>query len=341
MEAATQRSGSVISSVMFGALAGSAALPFGRQAFEVAIRASGIAVDTNLKGFDEGFHAAEGAVALPVGPPRTVPKPTTATGRRLAARVAHELPSEARYNALHGVQRMMDYQDARYADLYLDRLAMVAPLDRAPFALSAEAARHLALWMSYEDTIRVADLKVRASRIDRVRGEVQVKHGQLMSVTEFMHPRLQEVCETLPAPLGRAILHSERLAKGLGRFFREGRHVRTTGIKWFLLLRILAALRGMRPRSLRFVEEQERIENWLSTVRRAAVVDNGLALELVRCQRLIKGYGDTFERGLRSYRTIMTAYDEGRASSASAIASLCAAALADDKGNALAKGVAA
>jgi len=223
-----------------------------------------------------------------------------------------------------------------YAELYLDRLAPIAARDAAPFELTAEAARHLALWMSYEDTIRVADLKIRSSRVARVRGEVRVGEGQLLGVTEFMHPRLQEVCETLPAGLGRAILARPGLRRMLDRFFQKGRHVETTSLTWFVLLRILAGMRGMRPRSLRFVEEQERIGEWLATVQDAAGRDIVLATELVRCQRLIKGYGDTFERGLRNYGTVIGLYRAQASASASQVKHWCALAVADEDGKALA-----
>lgn len=308
MEAATERSGSVISAVMFGALAGSGVLPFTRRAFEQAIEDSGIAVPSNLAGFDEGFRAGSGAIALPAQPSHSLPQPTTEMGRRLHARLIRRLPPAAHANALHGVQRLVDYQDGAYAELYLDRLEKIASIDGEPFELSAEAARHLALWMSYEDTIRVADLKTRASRMARVRAEVHAGDNQLLGVTEFMHPRLQEMCETLPAPLGRAILRSKRLSSVLDRLFQRGRHVETTSLRWFLILRALARYRRFRRASLRYHDEQERIEQWLGVVQQAARSDLQLALEWVRCQRLIKGYGNTFERGLRNFNAVHAAY---------------------------------
>src|SRR3546814_19470524 len=54
--------GSVISSVMFGALAGSGALPFPVAAFEQAVRAGGKAVASNLAAFEAGSKAAVGEV---------------------------------------------------------------------------------------------------------------------------------------------------------------------------------------------------------------------------------------------------------------------------------------
>lgn len=339
MEAATERSGSVISAIMFGALAGSHALPFAREAFEDAIRASGIAVPSNLAGFAEGYEAAQRPVAMPGAVVHADPVPTTAAGHALAARVAG-LPEAARSHALHGLARLMDYQDAAYAALYLERLEHAATLDAAPWELTSELARHLALWMSYDDTIRVADLKTRASRIERVRDEVKVGDGQLLSVTEYMHPRLQEVCETLPAGLGRAVLSRKGLARRLSRFFARGRHVETTSLRWFLALRAVAAMRPLRPRSLRYAEEQERIEAWLELVGSEALNDRALATELVRCQRLIKGYGDTFERGLGNFNRIVAAH-KAQPLSAADVRRLRELALADEKGDALGAALAA
>ncbi|WP_380874152.1 indolepyruvate oxidoreductase [Sphingomonas sp. DBB INV C78] len=336
MDAVTEASGSVISSIMFGALAGSGTLPFPREAFEDAIRASGIAVDSNLRGFEAGYQAAgAGKIVLPPVATSDVPVPTTEAGRALAHRVG-TLPIAAHANALHGVARLTDYQDAAYAHLYLDRLEPIAAFGDAE--LTAETARHLALWMSYEDTVRVADLKIRASRIDRVRKEVRAKDDQILGVTEFMHPRLREVCETLPAGIGRFVLNSPGLSKLLEPFFRAGRHVETTSLRWFLMLRLLAGMRRFRRSSLRFHEEQERIEGWLAAIRQVAARDTVLATEVARAQGLVKGYGDTFERGLANFATVMAAVDTV---DAAGLARLRAAALADDKGQKLAEELAA
>ncbi|MBZ6379168.1 indolepyruvate oxidoreductase subunit B [Pacificimonas flava] len=337
MEAVTERAGSVISAIMFGALAGSGALPFGRGSFEDAIRGSGIAVESNLRGFDEGFRAAQQELSLPEEPQSDFPAPTSETGRRLTARIQGSLPEPAHEAALHGVQRLMDYQGAAYAEAYLGRLLSIAALDAPPYTLTAEAARHLALWMSYEDTIRVADLKVRETRMDRVRGEVRAEDDQLLKVTEYMHPRLREVCETLPAGMGRAILGSRALTRLLDPLFRKGRHVETTSLRWYAMLFILSRMRPLRPRSLRYAEEQARIDAWLDEVRETALRDRVLATEIVRCQRLIKGYGDTFERGLRNFAAVMQGLrtpPPGRAPAAWA-AELREAALADEDGEAL------
>ena len=196
--------------------------------------------------------------------------------------------------------------------------------------------------MAYEDTIRVADLKVRKTRTARVIGEVGLRDGQLMRVTEYMHPRLQEVCETLPRGLGAAISGSPRLRRLLEPLFRKGRHVETTSLRWFLVLRLLASLRSIRRSSLRYTEEQKRIEDWLGVVTEIAPEDPNLGAEIVETQELIKGYSDTFERGLKNFHSVVTAAQKlaGRSDAAAQVRSLRLAALADEHGHALAEALA-
>ncbi|WP_439485512.1 indolepyruvate oxidoreductase subunit beta family protein [Blastomonas fulva] len=326
MDDAAERAGSVISSVMFGALCASGSLPFARDAFEAAIVSGGKAVDANLRGFAAGFAAALSNPEAEIEA-QHIPAASSAAGRELQSRIHARLPHEAHYFAIEGVRRLMDYQDTAYADLYLTRLESLA----GNADLIAEAARHLALWMSYEDTIRVADLKIRDTRFERVRADVKAADDQIVQLTEYMHPRLEEVCETLPAGLGRGILSRPRLSALLGRFFTKGRHVETTSLRWFLTLSILASGRRWRRSTLRYQTEQARIEAWLDLVRSA---EPDAALELVKCQRLIKGYGDTFERGLHNFTQIVERHRAGRLT-ASGIARLREAALADEKGDAL------
>lgn len=338
MAAAASSAGSVISSVMLGALAGSEALPFEREAFEQAIRQGGKAVETNLGGFGLGFSRAQTGDPVPESERESV-EPSTAAGRALKDRIEDRLPEAAHATAITGVRRLMDYQDRAYAELYLSRLEDVAGLDTGEddWSLTREAARRIALWMAYEDTIRVADLKIRASRSARVEAEVRLAPGQLLSVTDYMHPRLREVCETMPAALGSFVLGSPLLRKWLEPRFARGRHIGTTSVRWFFVLYFLASLRAIRRSTLRYREEQDRIEGWLALVRENASSHPDAALEIVRCQDLIKGYSDTFERGLANFEVVMTEARQlgGQSKAATRIRGLREAALSDDTGAAL------
>jgi indolepyruvate ferredoxin oxidoreductase beta subunit len=334
MDDAAARTGSVISSVMFGALAGSGALPFTREDFEAAIRAGGKAVASNLAGFAAGFTAALAPpVAKAVASAPAMPAPTTAAGARMAERIARDFPPAAHALIAEGVRRLMDYQDLAYAELYLERLTPLVALDRVGGRLVAETARHLALWMSYEDVIRVAELKTRASRFDRVKGEVALAQDQVMSVTEFMHPRYDELCEMAPRAVGTWLAGSAGARRTLAPLFAKGRFVRTTSLSWFLSLSALAALRPLRRLTLRFAREHERIAAWLEDATEAAKVDQDLALEIIACQALVKGYGETHARGLSNYARIKAAWRAG--GDAKDIRRWREAALADEDGRRL------
>jgi indolepyruvate ferredoxin oxidoreductase beta subunit len=116
-------------------------------------------------------------------------------------------------------------------------------------------ARNLALWMSYEDIIRVADLKTRRSRFERVRREVAAKDGEPVVVIDYLKPGIEEVASLLPPSLGRKLIAwAER--RGKLDAYNIGMHVKTSGIGGFLLVRTLAKLKRWRPRSLRYAESR-------------------------------------------------------------------------------------
>ena len=118
--------------------------------------------------------------------------------------------------------------------------------------LLRETARHLALWMSYEDTARVAALKTRASRFERVRGEARVQDGQVLAINEYMHPRLQEICETLPGGLGRWLMGSTLPRRLVERLTQKGRVIQTSSLRGYLMLRTVAAMKRWRRSTLRY-----------------------------------------------------------------------------------------
>ena len=329
-----EQAGSPIGPALYGALCASGALPFTRAQYEETVRRAGVGVGASLKAFTAGFDAATQTTAL-VEPAMAVP----AVGPRLAAlaqRIAAEFPARSRATLQAAILRLADYQDVAYAAHYLD---LLQPLRAARADLLDETARHLALWMSYEDTIRVADLKTRRSRFERVGGEVKLAGDQQLDINEFMHPRVEEVADTLPAPVGRWLLATGWARSCVEPFTRKGRVIRTSSIRGYLLLYAIASLRGMRRKSLRFQVEHQRIGEWLATVGQLAGAHPDLALEVARLQRLIKGYGDTHARGWGSYQRLVAALPRLQVApnGAQQLRDLSQAALADDTGQALEK----
>lgn len=344
MKKAAEEAGSVISAALLGAFAGSGSLSIAREHFEDSIRNSGRMVEENLAAFAAAYERALGkGDDEPEGLPATPAsrRPRSPAARVLVDRISSAFPAALQEVLLQGARRCADYQDLRYATLYLDRIARVLPAESGHGAtsclLAREVSRHLALRMTYEDTIRVADLKTRPERFQRSLEQLGARADEVVKMTEYMHPRLEEIADTCPAAIGHWMLRSRVPKILLGPFLKKGRHVRTTTLSHFLLLRTLASLRRIRRSTLRYKTESVRIEGWLQTVLQYARSDYALGVQVARCQRVVKGYGETYERSLRKFAQLMDALEElqSRTDAAARLAELQEAALADEDGNAL------
>jgi indolepyruvate ferredoxin oxidoreductase beta subunit len=331
-----ESTGSVISSVLFGALAGANVLPMQRTAFEAAIRRGGVGVKESLAAFGAGYAAATEGV--PAKPAASETKPASPTLAPLMTE-ANAYPEPARAYIRAGIERTADYQDVAYAREYLDRLKPVAEAERkhGPGLLLAETARELALGMAYEDTVRVAELKIRPDRFARVRQEVQLADGQILEIAEFFHPRVQEIADTLPAGIGRWLLRSGWPRRLVERFTKKGKVLKTSSIRGFLQLYFVASLKPTRRRSLRFAAEHAFLTDWLKKILDTAPANYALATEIALTRTLVKGYSDTHERGRERYDTIMQMLPRimEMPDAAATLAKLRKAALADDTGAAL------
>ncbi len=372
MAAETQAAGTVISAVMFGAIAASGVLPLARAQCEATIRAGGRGAQASLEGFRRGYEAvsraretpavraSDGALEQAGAAPADVANEARSAAREAPADTSIAAPHEpatpgaalpaalAELLAL-GAARMRDFQDDAYADEYLARMQRLVDAERASgdmaFAVSRTAARFLALWMAYEDVIRVADLKSRPERIARVRREVGARDDEPIVVREFLKPGVDEIAAILPPSLaGRLLAWARRRARTT---FSEGVQLATTSVHGSLALRTLAALRPLRRRSSRFLAEQAAIERWLdallAVLARATAGDAALAREIAECPRVLKGYGETHARGRRSFAMLMDtliapplASGECAADRAAAIRRAREAALADPEGRTLA-----
>lgn len=245
------------------------------------------------------------------------------------------LPEPVQDMADRGLRKVVNFQDSRYGDEYLDRLEKIAGGDQAEqgFGFTREAAKYIANAMAYDDVIRVADLKTRTARFERIREEMNAGE-RLLHLTEFMHPRAEEITGIMPAWLGGFIEKRAGMMKLIDRLFNRGRRVRTLGARGFLTLYLISGLRGRRRRSLRHRHELAHLESWLERCLAARAKDYELGMELLRCRRLVKGYSDTHARGLSKFDRVMegAALVEGRPDAAEWVARLRELALKDEKG---------
>lgn len=291
LDQAARSAGAHINSVMLGAIAGVGVLPFQADALEEGIKAEGKAVEANLRGFRAGLELVGGSQDRPV---EQMPA-TTGT--------AEEFPQAPQGVMSLATDRLTMYQDKRYADLFSQRME---PFLSGDTALAVAVARHLAVRMSYEDIIRVANLKLAPDRYDRIRAETGAKPGELVRITEFFKPGVIEVADILPPWLARRLLaQAERSPKFAARAWPL--ELNSTSVWGHLRLRFLGGLRRVRRRTWRYQQEQQAIEAWLVDIAGCAENSTAFAMEVAACANLIKGYGSTHRRGTRNYATIREA----------------------------------
>ena len=356
MGAIAREAGTVVSAVMLGAIAGSGLFPYKREDYKTIVRGGDTTAPekvskmaaASLRGFDRAYEMVSqprAQATMIAGLLASNDDDIRAPGV-LPPDVAGRFPPSVHAMLTLGHARMLDYQGHGYAQLYVDRLGQVLAAEREAdpsgvnqFAITREMARWLALWMAFDDIVRVADLKSRASRWARVQGEVKAGDEDLLQVYDHFKPGAPEFAALLPLSLSHAVLRWDRKRVLQGKTpwalpLKIGSH----SVVGMLSLRLLASMKWLRVRGARFASEQAMIDTWLGGVVSGTRRHWSLGHVIALCGRLIKGYGATNVRGKDNLLHVLNHLaSAGRAphESAEAIASARTAALADDAGIAL------
>jgi indolepyruvate ferredoxin oxidoreductase, beta subunit len=353
MAAIAKETGTVVSAVMLGAIAGSGLFPFARADYEAIVKAGGKSGQASLRGFAKAYEiVSDGKVKADylAQVMNTTPQAST-PGMLTPAEAPPQHPHRGVFPAsveemfALGYQRLLEYQGKDYADRYAQRLQSVLAAEREAdphaaqgFATTREMARWLALWMAFDDIVRVADLKSRASRWQRVQGEVKAGEDDLLKVYDHFKPGVPEFAALLPPSMAHKLVawDRKRVARGSHAWalpLKIGAH----SVFGMLALRTLASLKWLRVRGSRFALEQQMIDRWLRGVVQGTQRGWELGHEIALCGRLIKGYGATNERGKENLLHVLEHLAQGGvpAEAASAIRAAREAALADDAGKAL------
>jgi indolepyruvate ferredoxin oxidoreductase beta subunit len=331
MSEIVQRHGTVISGALLGAIAGSGALPFEADCFRSLLSEGGSA-GANLAAFDESYRrAASGGVGeyVPEGAaPFTLPAVSSPLGARWLPRIAG-LPLVLHEMAYHSVNRLIDYQDEAYAEEWWARLlaAIDRDADRERYSFSLEVGRHLALWMTFEDIPRVAQLKIRPDREAMIRSEVKAAPDQPMTLAEFFHPRIEEVAALLPKKWGESLLKSD-IARRWGTRLLGPRTLRTDRVSMQLIFRCLASLRRFRRSTLGYAHERHMIDRWYEAALTAQGQDRSMAVAALG--GIVKGYGETRHRTTSRLMQILDYLERSPDSDSCTIASFHMAAMNPD-----------
>jgi len=312
-----------INAIILGAVAASGVLPLREESYVTAIQRQGIAVESNLRAFRLGLAVVrEGAKT---GRPPAVEESWRDTTRRLSSLLASrsasqflQLVAEAEqrfpeplWRTLgEALYRLIDYQDSAYARQYLDRLERVRQVEervggKASDRLTEIVARSLAVWMTYEDAIRVAQYKTRPERFARIARESGSNSDQVVTVTEYLKPDIEEILGVLPKALvGRLAPWAERRWPGEDKP-TIGQTFESTSFPGFLRLWLVTRLRPLRPISVRFAHEHSAISDYLHAVERYAALDLDLGCAVARLAQVVKGYGNVRRRTMRDFTRVL------------------------------------
>lgn len=194
------------------------------------------------------------------------------------------------------IHRLIDYQSASYAQLYVDRIRRFIGKPGVDDAMFAEIARLMAMRMSYEDPIRIAQLKL---------AELEAGAGgqRTPSADDVRKFRLDELVEALPAAVAEPVLDVlERLG-----WLRKRISIRfSTKNRWSVRrLKIEASLRRWRRFSVRYARERMWVERWLHMIDRSLTKQPDAAAEIVRTATMVQGYGDAYRQGLADWHAII------------------------------------
>jgi len=312
-----------INAIILGAVAASGVLPLREESYVKAIERHGIAVETNLRAFRLGLAQVRG---MPSAKPTS---PAEETWEQAKQRQAEELGGrgageylqltaeiEGRYPERlwrtlgEALYRLLDYQDAAYARRYLDRLDRIWQLEERVGGVTSDrlteiVARSLAVWMTYEDAIRVAQYKIRLERFARIAREAGAGQDQLVTITEYLKPDIEEILGVLPRALvgGLAEWASRRWPGEDKPTFTQ--ILKTTSFPGFLRLWLVTRLRPLRPFSVRFAQEHAFIAEYLDAVERYAALDLELGCAVARLAQVVKGYGNVRRRTLRHFTRVL------------------------------------
>jgi hypothetical protein len=193
--------------------------------------------------------------------------------------------------ASEGIERLIDYQDAGYAQLYVDRLKRFIGRRGVDDVLFGEIARLMAERMSYDDPIRIAQTKL---------AELDASAGTADDIKKF---RWDELVEALPAAVADPLLG---LLAWRGWLHRPVSIRFSTASRWGIRrLKIEAALRRWRRFSVRYGKERAWVERWLHMIDRSLTKQPKAAAEIVQTATMIEGYGDAYRQGIADWHLII------------------------------------
>jgi indolepyruvate ferredoxin oxidoreductase, beta subunit len=312
-----------VNAILLGALCASGALPLEKKSFTDAIEEVGVAVKSNLRAFEVGWDYIDskkyqGQDATPGHPWEKFidERAQKLEGNNREEYLLRTNEIESRYPVnireilAESVLRLKEYQDYKYADRYLAQVYNVFQIDErvkgGGYKLTEHYAKNLALLMSYEDGIRVAELKIKSERFKRIKEDMRLRDDQVFKVIDYLKPDAEEVYGLLPYYLVSPVLSFTRtsLFKKIWRRKQPltfGQTPITTSFSGFLRLWLLTRIKFMRPQSYRYRKEHALIKKYMESVKIYSQYDYKLGCLIAKSAGMVKGYGKVRRRTMDAF----------------------------------------
>ena len=194
------------------------------------------------------------------------------------------------------VHLLIDYQGPGYARLYVHRLRRFIGRNEVDDSMFCEIARLMALRMSYEDPIRIAQVKL-------ARFEAATDDRPVASADEVRKFPLDELIGALPAAVADPVLGALRWAG----WIHKPMSIRfsTTSRGGIRRLKIEAALRRWRLFSVRYASERVWVERWLHMIDRSLTRQPAAASAIVQTATMVQGQRETYRQGVADWHAII------------------------------------
>ena len=295
----------IVSATMFGALAGSGVLPWKKTICENIFR-DNIFGKNSLSGFNFAYEQVKANSKY-----ITTSKINKQLKEDNSIKIIDDSISNEFSNIINiGKERCIDYQNNKYSEVYIERvkkiLSVINKEDPKVLSIAENIVRRLALWMTYEDIPRVAQLKIKPDRFKKIKKEINIKSNQILLIQDIFKPGLNEIAAMLPNKIGRWFIKNKKI---MIRFplIGKGMKINSLSISGFILLKFLSSFRYIRPISLRYKEEQKNIDIWIDNIVLSLNKSLSFTEGLADMPQILKGYGDTWDRGLKKYNKIYDA----------------------------------
>ncbi|MEM7007853.1 MAG: indolepyruvate oxidoreductase subunit beta family protein [Thermodesulfobacteriota bacterium] len=310
-----------VNGILLGALCESGAVPIDKKSFIKAIEMVGVATNASLKAFEVGWNYAHNnnngnftdSTKWDEFVEERSSKLLSEEKKAYLARIKNiesDYPAQLRQILAESVYRLMDYQDLGYADKYLSEVNNIYVIDQntkgTNYVLTEAYAKNLALLMSYEDGIRVAELKIKSDRFKRIREEMRVKEDQVFHVVDYLKPDAEEIYGLLPNVLVAPVLSFTRtgLFKKIWRRKKPltmGQTPVTNSFFGYLRMLMLTKIKFMRPYSWRYKKEHRLIKRYTESLIKYSSYDNKLAAQIAKSAQMVKGYGRVRRRTMDAF----------------------------------------